>query len=194
MIPEGSIKVRVNTNNLLEPDSKKYSGLFDYELGGEDIGNTDLGFLVRTWKVEVINGDVTLFRDEVFHSVLFYDSSIVDIALAFDQSMQVVLAWQTLDGSIYLRYYDSVSLSYAVMSVGIGKCPRLSLDDKRSEFISTCDVIFAYISEGSLRYRQQRESYLTEHIVVGGLSDVMRLERIGMGGLQFQFELKAYVG
>lgn len=192
MIPVGSIKVRSSTSSLLEPDNRKLSGLFDYELAGEEINNPNLGFLVRTWKVVVEDGNVNLYRDDVFHSLLFVDDSIADIALSFDQTMNVVIAWQDMEGLVYLRYFDSVSLTFVVMPIGLASCPRLSLDDKRPNASDTCDVIFAYIKDGSLRYRQQREGYLVEHVVVGGLSLNQRLNRIGLGGLQFQFEISSY--
>ena len=193
MIPEGSIKVRTNVVRMLIPDVDKISGLTDSEWGGTDVKNTDHGFLVHIWTVSVNDdGQVRLYRGQEFHSILWVQEGIADIALTFDQTMNPMLAWRTVDNDLFLRSFDAFTQSFIVTPFGKGKCPRLSLDDKRPIAIGISDIIFAYIQDNELCYRQQREAFLVKHVIVSDLHPSQRLDRIGMGGFQFQFELSSY--
>lgn len=192
MIPENSIKLRTNVTRMLAPDVDKVSGLTDSEWGGSDIKNTDSGFLVHIWTVRVEDDKVLLFRGDNFHSILLVQDGITDIALTFDQTMNPVLAWRNIDNELILRSFDALTQTFIQTSFGLGKCPRLSLDDKRPIAVGISDIIFAYIKNNSLCYRQQREAFLIEYVIVNNLHPSQRLDRIGMGGLQFQFELSSY--
>lgn len=193
MIPENSVKLRTNVTRMLAPDIDKVSGLLDSEKGGVNVKDPSQGFLVATWSVSVDDDKVRLYKDGVFHSIALVQDQIADIAFCFDQTMNIVLAWRSTANDLYLRYFDSFLKDHTVMSLGKGKCPRLSLDDKRMIGQADSDVIFAYIKNNSLCYRQQRENYYIERIIVSGLHPSQRLDRIGMGGLQFQFELSSYI-
>ena len=193
MIPENSIKVREVTTRMLAPDTEKESGLIDYERGGVEYKDPSQGYLVANWAVEVSDKYVNLYKEGKFKHLLLVQPNIADIAFCFDQTMNVMLAWRTKNDQLYLRYYDSFLARFEVMSLGMGKCPRLTLDDKRSIAVDSSDVIFAYIANGSLCYRQQRESFFIEHVIRTDLHPSQRLDRIGMGGLQLQFELSSYI-
>lgn len=192
MLPENSVKLRTNVTRMLSPDRDKVSGLEDSEWGGSDLKNTDNGFLVAVWTVRVEDDKVLLFKNQEFHSVLWEQDDIADIALTFDQTMNPILAWRSVANELFLRTFDAFTQSFIITPFGLGKCPRLSLDDKRPIGIYTSDIIFAYIKDNSLMYRQQREAFLIEHTIVSNLHSSQRLDRIGMGGLQFQFELSSY--
>lgn len=192
MIPENSIKLRTNVTRMLVPDVNKVSGLEDSEWGGLDIQNTDQGLLVYIWTVRVEDDKVLLFRDSIYHSTILIQDGITDIAFTFDQTMNPMLAWRSIDDELFLRVFDGFTQTFVTTNYGLGKCPRLALDDKRPIAIGISDIIFAYIKNNSLVYRQQREGFLIEHTIVSNLHPSQRLDRIGMGGLQFQFELSSY--
>lgn len=189
MIPVNSVKVRSNMPAMAYPDNQKITGLVDQELGGIAIADASKGLVGWTWTVEVIGNEVMLTRNGMPSTLLMVQSGIVDIALAFDQNMRPALAWQDDQEHIWLRVYDSVTQVFVTTDFGIGRSPRLTLDDKREVALSTSDIIFAYISNTKLCYRQQREAYLIEHIIATVPSGLQRLDRVGMGGLHLIFEL-----
>ena len=100
------------------------------------------------------------------------------------------MAWRVDNGRIYLRWYDSQAAQYVTTDFGLGKNPRLTLDDKRQTQIGNSDVIFAYIRDGSVYYRMQRDRFQTEYQIASGLASSLVLRNIGMAtNWRLQFEL-----
>ena len=192
MIPGNTIDDRSVLSPVAYPDTQKEVGLMDMELGGVAIENASEGLKGYVWTAtgNADTGTVTLQRNGM-PAVDWFNigSGATDLALAFNQNMQPVLAWNNSVGEMFLRYFSGLLNAYTTVSFGIGSCPRLTLDDKRSNMSTTSDVIFAYLVGTSLRYRQQRDSFLIERILVPDVSPATVLRRIGMGGLQLQFEL-----
>jgi hypothetical protein len=66
--------------------------------------------------------------------------------------------------------------------------PKCSLDDKRQLQVSRSDIILAYIREGALYARQQRDRFDTEYLLKSDVGGYLR--RIGMNVQQrFQFDI-----
>lgn len=192
MIPGNRIDNRTVLSVIAYPDNLKEIGLEDAKLGGLDIEDSSEGLLDYVWTAtgNAETGDVVLQR-EGREPVYWYNigSSCKDLTLAFNQNMQPAIAWQDAEDNLWLRFYDSVSNTYATTSFGIGSCPRLTLDDKRPNMSATSDVIFGYLRETSLYYRQQRDAFQIERLLVDDVSPATQLRRLGMSGLQLQFEL-----
>lgn len=192
MIPNNQISARTVLSPVAFPDNMKEIGLLDMELGGVAIEDASEGLLDYFWIAFETEdtGQVNLQRQGQ-EPVPWWNIGVgcKDLALAFNQNMQPVLAWQDSENILWLRAYDSFTGSYLVSSFGIGSCPRLTLDDKRNSMRATSDVIFAYLVGTSLRYRQQRDAFQIERTLVADVSPATILRRIGMGGLQLQFEL-----
>lgn len=189
MIPNNTITHRSVVTRMANPDHLKTTGLTDYELGGVSIGDATQGLVGWLWTCRVINSDVTLQREGLASQVIFTQANIADVSFAFDHNMRPAFAWQDTTGNCYLRYYDTLTLDYAVIPLGVARTPRMTLDDKRSVSGNTSDIICAYMKDTSLYYRQQRDSFLTERLLVNNLPIGQNLLRIGMGGYQLQFEL-----
>lgn len=191
MIPYNTLVLTDRYTRLVEPESLKKTGLVDYEKGGVALGDSSEGLNKYNWELNVVsNTKAMLHREGITPIQVFtYPSKPLDVAFCFDQSMNVVLAWQDKDFNLYLRRYNSATNSFQVLNLGIGKCPRLTLDEKRSEFISNSDVILAYITNKSLVYRVQREGFNTIHVVEEEMLASQRLARIGVKGFRLQMVL-----
>ncbi|MNV87345.1 hypothetical protein D3C71_1814610 [compost metagenome] len=89
------------------------------------------------------------------------------------------------------RWYDPIATGYVTTELPAGCVnPRVSLDDKRSEYAPSSDVILAYVRAGNLYYRQQRDRYTVEYLWQTGVP--AGLVKIGMNRLlRFQFALEA---
>jgi hypothetical protein len=192
MIPGNKVDTRTALTRIAYPNSLKEVGLEDMEIGGIGIEDASQGLQGYIWTAVAnpASGDVTLQRNGLepvtWHNI---GAGSSDLALAFNQNMQPVIAWRSYEGEIFLRYFSVESNTYTTVSIGLGSFPRLTLDDKRPNMNTTSDVIFAYMIGSSLRYRQQRDAFLIERILVADVSPATVFRRMGMGGLQLQFEL-----
>lgn len=178
---------------LPHPDNLKAIGLTDRELGGVAINDGSQGLNNWVWTVNVEpDGTVKLWREGEAATTVLVQTDIADIALAFDQNMQPVLAWESTTGELFLYWFNPIIQSFVTDSFGLGRNPRLAMDDKRIRSLGTSDVIFAYISEGKLCYRMQRDRFVAEYIVATDITDSrLKLQRIGLVNYRFQFEISA---
>src|SRR5690606_945846 len=103
----------------------------------------------------------------------------------FDQLMNPTFCFVE-DGSTKLRWYDTLVGQTVTTDYGPDYIsPKVSLDDKHDNS-GVNDVIFAYIRNNRLYYRQQRDRYQIEYQVSDEL--VRRIQKIGMtSGFRFQF-------
>ncbi len=173
-----------------DPDDNSRGPLEDFERGGVAVEDTSQGLLAYNWRMWVDGNDVLLQRDGASSAVIFSTGGIQDIAFAFDQNMRPTVAYRNSSETLLLRWYDSLTHTYRTDSFGVGRNPRLSLDDKRLSQSSLADVIFAYIRGSTLYYRQQRDRYQTERVLKAGIPESVVLKTVGMTrGLRLQFEL-----
>ena len=96
------------------------------------------------------------------------------------------------NGIARFRWWDSLTSSYQITDLPAGSTsPRASLDDKREFALGSSDIILAYIRDGNLYFRQQRDRYLIEYILYPDLNLAIidpRIQDVGMGiNLRFQF-------
>lgn len=172
------------------PDDQRTSPLIDQELGGIALNNPTQGLRVQTWTLSYQNNVDLVLRPQFGPpTVVFSASEVSEVALAFDQNMRPIVAYRQY-GDLYLRWWDSLASAFTVTDFGEGLSPRLALDDKRDSQRSNSDVIFGYIRDGSLCYRQQRDRYATERVLRSGLDAATRIKSIGMTkNWRLQFEL-----
>ncbi len=118
-------------------------------------------------------------------------TAVVELALAFDQNMRPVIALARYLLPLRLFWYDSaIPAGYKYLELPYCQNPKLSLDDKRPQMSQSSDVILAYLRDGSLYYRQQRDRFQTERLLRSNLIPGTKLRSVGMGrGLRMQFEL-----
>lgn len=161
-----------------------------YEIGGIAISDISEGLRAALWTLQFIDGELYLGKvGETLTSVLEVGAGIVKVALAFDQNMRPCYAWQLNPEDCVLYYYDTVLGDFTQVTFTGTMSPCLTLDDSRAEALGYTDVIFAYLKDGDLCYRQQRDRFLTEYTVVA--TDKKHLVRIGLSvGNRLQFMLK----
>nr|PZN74572.1 MAG: hypothetical protein DIU57_19165 [Pseudomonadota bacterium] len=121
---------------------------------------------------------------------VYTGDDITEVSLAFDQNMNVCVAFVEA-GMAKLLWYDTTVNQLVVTELGEGVThPRVALDDTREFNRANSDIILAYIKEGALYYRQQRDRYQIERLLSPG--PWIALKRIGMGsGYRFQFQVVA---
>jgi hypothetical protein len=193
MMPGNSLSTSSSPAPFFGARSLPVTPIVDYEDGGIAINDASQGLLYQRWRAILfrpgeVDSYVQLDAREVAPFTLLELPNITEISIAFDQLMRPTLAF-VRNGVAYLRWFDSVPGQYVTDEIGAGiVTPRVSMDDKR--FLATNgyqlnDVILAYVRDGNLYYRQQRDRFLIERLLAEGVKPLIK---IGFSrGLRFQF-------
>jgi hypothetical protein len=123
--------------------------------------------------------------------VVFNAIGVTELSLAFDQNMRPFVAFTQL-GQAKFRWYDTVLGANRITDLNVNDySPRCTMDDKREmqTSLGSNDIILAYMRAGSLYYRQQRDRYENEYLLMANVN--AQFLRVGMNRgkrLQFYFE------
>lgn len=161
MIPAGGLSNPAQPAPFVERVNSTLQPLIDYEMGGVALNNPSQGLWVQLWRVRVDGDVVYLGPDGGTEQPAFIRAGITEVALAFDQNMQPVIAFVQA-GQAWLWWFDSTAPGMVFTQIAGAINPRLTLDDKRPGQVGNSDVILAYIRAGSLYTRQQRDRYQIE--------------------------------
>lgn len=192
-LPDDLPSTEVLSGAFVYPDTLVATPLIDYEMGGTALNDGSAGLLVQPWACWADGaGDVYIrpLGSSDTPTLLFSAPGIQELSFAFDRNMQVSVAY-TLAGVVKLRWYDSSVPGYVTTDFPGIRNPKLTHDDKRETASSRSDVIFAYLTGTSLKWRQQRDRYLIEYDWADGILPSLRLKLIGMNRLlrlQAEFE------
>lgn len=193
MMPDGVLSTIPRPARFFGARAGATSKTIDYEDGGKDIQDTSEGLLYQKWRARLFNAGKTdahvlLDAREVPEFVWLTVPNMTEISFTFDASMRPTVAY-VASGVAYLSWYSTIDSAYITTEIGAGvTTPRVSMDEKRyvgSNGYQRSDVILAYVKNGNLYTRIQRERYLTEHLQE---EDVKPLVKIGMSrALRLQF-------
>lgn len=174
------------------PDDEVADPLFDLELGGIALNDPSRGLMFQTWQCSANElGDVHVKpQDEPGDGTLLFSAlGITNLSFAFDRNMRVTVVY-VVNGDAFLRWFDTTVNNYVTTAMPGITSPRVSHDDKRYVANNRSDVILAYISNGNLAYRQQRDRYEVEYILRDDLLPGATLKNVGMSrNFRLQFEL-----
>lgn len=138
------------------------SNIIDYETGGVGLNDPSQGLQVQTWRARIIDGtDIVLDSGAVTPFTLITGVNITEVSFSFDRNMNPAVAYVE-DGLPKLYWYDSTLARMTTTEYPDIITPRLTHDDRRESQSIISDVIFAYIRDGALYYRQQRDRYAVE--------------------------------
>lgn len=185
-LPQDRLLPICNPAGFLSPDDRiRVDRTIDYELGGIALQNISQGLKYQIWTIEVQGSDVVLYpeNDPTNTIILFTESFISEIALAFDQLMNVVVTY-VASGTAKLRWYNTNVENYVTTTLSGGsRSPVIALDDKRANATSTGnnDILVFYIRGNTVYYVQQRDLYGVERVLYNftGTSNTY-IRRVGM--------------
>jgi hypothetical protein len=182
-IPNNQLSSDRPESALLSPDNRvRLDPKVDWERGGVALNDSSQGLNVRDWKVWTDGIKVWVAPDpEGAPAVeVFAGADITEVSLAFDQNMQPTLALVDA-GVTKLRWYDTLANAMTTTNFPGHKTPMLTLDDKRDIATQTGvnDIIFAYIREGLVCWRQQRDRYGAENQLGAAPSANSRILGVG---------------
>lgn len=191
MIPEARLSVKPAPSDYLDR-TERPNPLVDYEMGGVALRDPSAGLRVRLWtaRYDAGTGDVLLSAQGVAETVAFTRAGITELSLAFDQNMNPFIAF-VQGGQAKFWWYDPTvpGQVFSESLLGNAITPRCTLDDKRPGQAGASDIILAYVRNGNLYYRQQRDRYLIERLLLSSVSGGLRW--VGMSkGNRLQFEIE----
>lgn len=165
----------------------------DYERGGAGIGDSSQGLRVATWRARLAGNDVLVSKAPYgTETLLFTETGITEISLAFDQNMQPMVAYVAL-GQAKLYWYDGTVPGYTTLFLGAGaRSPFLSMDDKRdiAQILGYSDVLLFYILSNRLVHRRQRDRFDTEITLAWLEGSSASISKAGMNvGNRLQIEI-----
>lgn len=180
--PEPLIIEQTAATPFLFPRSKSYPLTESWENGGVALSDPSEELTKYVWHTWTDGSVIYCKRDDLEEThTLFYAPHITEVDLTFDQNMRPCFAFVS-DGVAKLYWYNTLIANYDVTEFVDIKYPRVSLDDKRRFNVSNSDIIFAYIKDNQLCYRQQRDRFGVEYVLkTYQVSHQKMLWRIGMG-------------
>ncbi len=151
----------------------------DYEDGGIGISDPSQGSLYQRWRGRLIEGRVWLDAANAAPYPWLDALGTTEFSFTFDQNMRPAIAF-VQNGVAKLRWFDSQAGQQVTTDIGAGVItPRVTLDDKRFTQSANSDIILAYVRDGALYYRQQRDRFTIERLLDAGPHK--GLIKIGMG-------------
>lgn len=159
--------------------------LVDYEYGGIASQDPSEGFLYQIWKGWVDGSFIYIqpYDESAPPLNIITESGVVEFSFSFDQNMRWVAATRKNDNTVNLHWYDSSVEAYVITPYTGIVSIKLTHDDKRAVQVTggSSDVIFTYIRNSSVRWRIQRDRYLTEYTHTGfSIPSNYRITNFGM--------------
>lgn len=192
-MPQNELSLEVIDSPFIGGRALAVTKIRDYETGGIALNDPSEGHQVQVWSAEVVySTDIVLSAELVAETLVYAGTDISEISITFDQNMRLTYTFVE-GGSAKLRWYDTTIPAFVVTEFGSTYIsPRVSLDDKRLLQMGNNDIIFAYIREGNLYFRMQRDRFGVEYLLA---TDVLPapdyyLAKIGMNTKnRFQFQI-----
>jgi len=193
-LPDNTLSEITVEGVLLTPDidGRSPNKLVDYELGGVALNDASQGIDVKIWRATYSGGSVKFSPSPfVSETSVITVAGITELSIAFDQNMRPTVAYRA-GGECRLYWYDSLIESPTTTVFNpTALSPFLTMDDKRYSADERNDILFFYIQDGVLCYRQQRDRFGVEReltTVPGGYY----IKKCGMNnGLRLQLELES---
>jgi hypothetical protein len=191
VIPTNALSTSVVFGRFLSPDNLPVDDTVDYELGGVGLSDASQGLMYQTWTAYISGtiGDpgtaVYIKAPNTADQLLFSLDGLTAISLAFDQNMHPFIAY-TASGVSGFWWYDATIPGQIFTDLPVGSSvSKCSLDDKRevATLTGTSDILIVYIRTDNLYYRQERDRYLTERILLADVSTHLIAPRVGKVGM-----------
>lgn len=186
-IPDERLSTETVWAPFLSPDDRVVEDMEDWERGGIAVSDPSQGLRVQDWRCFYEAGWIQVAPEGGAATPVLEVADVTQLSFAFDQNMRPQLAF-TAGGAAFLYWYDTVVEGYAITELPGAAWPRLALDDKRSTQTGASDVVLAYLQDGNLYARQQRDRYGVAYLLAEGVTG--RLRNMGMNEKQrLQWEL-----
>lgn len=195
MLPGHILSPTPITGAFLEPRGMPRSAadqaLSPLSIGGAGFRDTTQGLASQIWTGSYVGSNVVLTPAVGAPFIAFSLANVIWFDFAFDQSMNPVVAYATVDLTVAFRWFDSTISSFTttVLPFGTDPWPFTQLDDARPAESNSSDVIITYTRGAHLYFLAQRDRYGIEYDLGAVVPDLKVLVAAGMSSkARFQFE------
>ena len=186
MIPGNGFTATPVASDFIDPYDRPYSPAIAYSRGGVALNDGSQGREVGLWFVTASDTTIDVHSEAGGLQLSLPIPGASNVSLAFDQNMQPAIAYSQ-SGVHRLRYFDTLLADFNTLVEPTATSARCVIDDAREAFGAASDIVWAYIRDGVLYYRIQRDRYLIEYTVGPAEGTIT-----GMGpnqGLRLQFKI-----
>jgi len=187
----------------LSPDNLPSTDLEDWEEGGIALSDGSKGLEVQVWHLLVHGSGATtsvwVDAPNTPPVQIFAAANITWARLAFDQNMHPVISFVAGAGPAFFWFDPLLPGNNITALPSTVVKPSVTMDDKRSiqTTLGNNDVVMAYVNNGNLCYRLQRQRYVTEHVWLTNIVDIIAnpfVNKIGMSeGLRLLVEVRGAI-
>lgn len=156
-----------------DKQGRRLEPLIAYCVGGPAIRADNLEG--TDWVAQYIAPNVVLYRADqpTDQTVLFTADDVTEVSLAFDQSMNPVIAYVQA-GVAKFWWFDQLINAYTVIDVGTGAIsPRVCLDIREQILLASSDLVLSYLRGRDLYAKVQRERFVTERLLVSDIGSYL---------------------
>ena len=186
MMPDNRLSTRPIKGAFLFPENVRSPPLYDREYGGIAIQDPSEGLLFQVWLGYWNAADSTVYVEPSLVGApvaLFTEPDVVEFCFTFDQNMRWSTATRNSSNVLRHRWYDTAVEAYVITEYPGVSSVRLTLDDKRGTQVrlGVSDIILTYVRASQVRWRIQRDRFLTEYTYSGfTVPDDIRITHFGM--------------
>lgn len=169
--------------------------LEDFENGGPvlDVGSARYDVV---WRLSSDGSDVVVDREGVSPRVLFTDTDITEVSLAFNGSMNAHVAY-VAGGISKFRWWDTIANAYETTAYTGARSPRCTTDEKNPDYSGDRDIVLTYMRGSTVYVRLQRDRFGVEYAMAPDpesaafITETTRIVSIGMNtGRRLQWRLE----
>lgn len=154
--------------HFLSPDDQENSALIDFELGGIALNDPIEGLEYQPWTLRYFpaTGDFVISAPNTPNTIIHNAPDVTEISLAFDQNMNPFIAY--VEDTVAKFWWYDTEINDTVVSLlpANSLTPRCCTDDKRDNRDATSDIILCYVNAGALYFRQERDRYTVQYLIV----------------------------
>lgn len=162
-LPGNTVSSSPVPSPFLLPDGRALDNpLEDYERGGIALQDPSQGLNVRTWRAFVTDEGIWLQSRQGALPLFYIPGEEINlVSLAFDNNMNPVICYRQLE-VVKLNWYDTTVNSRVTTQYPDALTGAVTLDDKRPTQDAVNDVLFFYVKDEGVYYRQQRDRFGVE--------------------------------
>jgi len=199
MIEGNLLSSHAVVNGYRDPVKQPEDFLIDWERAGIGLNNPSAGLEYQVWQLQVREaktdpGQFDFFISAPNHaeSILFRYPNVTEAALSFDQNMRPFVAFMA-SGKAYMYWYDSATASQSITALPDGiTSPRCTIDEKRRWNSAFSDNVLAYIRNGWLCVRYQRDRYTVEYPLCETGPDAQLVSMATTRSLRVQWRIRRF--
>lgn len=184
-IPAGGFTAQPFTSPFIAPFDDAYLPLRMRVPGGIAIGDGSQGRDVQFWTVSYAPDMISIANAAGVVGFTLPVVGALSVSAAFDANMSPNIAYMKAGGA-YLYFYDSLAGAYSTLLIAAANDCRVCVDKTTQFFEAASDVIFAYLKDGNVYFRVQRERFAVEHLIGPAVGTLVRVGPNQDNRLQFE--------